>query len=467
MDYMLVRNCLRKLPAAGSLSTGLILSLSAHAAVTDINLTHAGIVPASSSVSLYEDEQHGLRLDGGLSISAFGATTDNASFGSTSDAQPDSGPDWWEAVAIPELSGEVDLPGDNGTIFGGLAASLSMTRGSGHGDVTGSTPYHPESSRLKKSYLGWRSGELLADTLGKDALTFSFGRQTFLFGDGFLVGDAYSNTGKYGAYWIGPGSEFQSSAVLSLDSHGWHGDLFHLKAHQYVSHASDTDTSTNGVNLDYTLADRGKFGVAYLNIDDSDIDARDGMNVYNIRAKGTPFASIPGLAFGGQYVYEDNSHNGENISDDGWYLQTTYSFQNTSWNPEVAYRYAEFSKDYDPLFYSFAGGWGSWFFGEIVGEYMLFNNNLKINMVKASVHPTDSLTTGIIGYNFRFKDANAAGVSDKNFANEVDFYADWGITDHLSLSGVYAVAFAEDGAEQTYGDDKTSQLAELYATYTF
>ncbi|MCX2524954.1 alginate export family protein [Larsenimonas rhizosphaerae] len=467
MNNVISPKQLRPLALSSSLVSGLLLASTAQAGtVTDVDLTSAGIILPTTNISLYDNAATGVRLSGGLTVHGFAAGTRNANFGGTREgAQPDKGPDWWEAAVIPSLAGEVDLPESRGTLFGGVSGSYGLTRGNAHGDVDGATPGHPEEARLKKSYLGWRSGDMLTDSLGEDAITFSFGRQTFQFGDGFLVGDAYSDTGKNAVYYIGPGDEFQSSAVLSLESQGWHGDLFHLKAHQYVSGGSDQDTSLNGVNVDYTLGDRAKFGAAYLDIYDSDIDARDGMEVYNLRAKGIPLASLPGLALGGQYVYETN--NRQNVDDHAWYGQVTYTFLNTPWTPEIAYRYAEFSQGYDPLFYSFAGGWGSWYFGEVVGEYMLFNSNLKVDMVKASIRPHESLETGLIGYRFRY-DETPQGISSRDFAREVDLYADWTVTDHFSISGVYGVAFPDDGAKQSgLYDDHTSQLVELFATYSF
>ncbi|OHV07669.1 hypothetical protein [Kushneria phosphatilytica] len=446
---------------------GLLLTGSAQAAVTDIDYLSPGIQLPSADIELYNNRQSGIRLNGGLTLYGYGATTRNANFGaseSISGNPTKRHPSWWEATAMPTLTGEVDLP-NAGTAFAGVTAVGSMTRGNAYGDVDGATPDHPEDARIDRAYLGWRSGALFADSLGKDALTVSFGRQKFEFGEGFLVGDGYLDTGKYGGYWIGASEGFHNTAILSLDSHGWHGDLFHLKKEQYVRGGPDTETSMNGINASYTLGDRAKFGAAVMHTYDSDISALDGTDIYNLRAKGKPFASIPDLSLGGQYVYEDNNDNG--IDDDAWYGQVTYRFSKVRWTPELAYRHAEFSENYDTVFYDFAGGWGNWYMGEIVGEYMLFNSNLDVDMVRASLNPSESLETGIIGYNFRYHDT-PSGVTDRDFAREVNLYADWNITDRLSLSGVYAVAFPGDGAEQTFmGNDHSAQLFELFATYTF
>ncbi|MFD2192243.1 hypothetical protein [Pistricoccus aurantiacus] len=445
------------------------LSFPAHAAVTDIGYVDAGIKPLSSEHTFFESVDGRVRLKAGLSLFAAGIVTDDVNFGydrSIDGAAPtQKSPAWWEAAAKPGVLGEWDIQA-GGTLFGGVQGSFAMTRGSRYGDAAGATPGHPENGRLDRAYLGWRSGGLWADTLGEDALTLSLGRQKFIFGDGFLVGDGYTDLGKYAGYYIGPSEAFEETAVASLDSRGWHGDLFYLKADQYVSGGPDNETSLNGVNVDYTWGERAKVGAAYLNLYDSDIATRDGMEVYNLRAKGVPLAHVPNLSLGGQWVHQDNDDEG--IDEDGWYAQLTYIFENAPLRPQLAYRRAEFSENYDTLFYDFAGGWGNWFMGEIVGEYMLFNSNLEIDMVKASIQPRDDLETGLIGYRFRYHDTQAAGATDSDFAKELNLYADWTITEKLSLSAVYAVAFPDDGASERFmGNDETAQLFELYAFYRF
>ncbi|SHF37464.1 hypothetical protein SAMN02745148_02471 [Modicisalibacter ilicicola DSM 19980] len=459
-------------PARGRLGVLCCLAVAspqALAAVTDIDYLDAGIRPLSSEHTFYESVDGDVRLKAGLSLYAAGIVTDDVNFGSDRSidgaAPTQKSPAWWEAAAKPGVLGEWDIP-DSGTLFSGVQGSYALTRGSRYGDAAGTTPNHPEQGRIDRAYLGWQSGTLWADALGEDAVTLSFGRQKFIFGDGFLVGDGYTDLGKYAGYYVGPSEAFARSAVATIDSHGWHGDLFYLKADQYVSGGPDNETSLNGTNVDYTWGERAKFGAAYLDVYDSDIPIRDGMEVYNLRAKGIPLANVPNLSLGGQWVHQKNDD--ENTDEDGWYLQATYTFKNAPLRPQFMYRRAEFSENYDTLFYDFAGGWGNWFMGEIVGEYMLFNSNLDIDMVKASIQPRDDLETGLIGYRFRYHDVEAAGASDSDFAKEVNLYADWSITDKFSVSAVYAVAFPDEGADERFaGNDETSQLFEIYTYYRF
>lgn len=464
-----------RLPVGACLGVGVGLPLlcvaptTPAATVTDLDYVTAGIKPPKTPHTLYESVDGRFAIDGGLTLYGFAAATDDVNFGSSRSidggAPTHEDPAWWESVVQPALSAHYAL-GAGGTLFGGILGQYALTRGNAYGDAAGATPGHPEQGRLDRAYLGWRSGDVFADTLGKDAVTLSLGQQKFIFGDGFLVGDGYTDTGKYAAYYIGPSEGFENTAIASLDTHGWHADLFHLESDQYVADAADTRTRLNGANLDVTLGQRAKLGAAYLDLYDSDTATRDGMQVYNLRAKGKPLASVPDLSLGAQWVHETNDS--PDVDADGWYLQGTYTFSDAPWQPQIAYRRAEFEAGYDTLFYDFAGGWGNWFMGEIVGEYMLFNSNLDIDMLKASVQPDKSLELGAIGYRFRYHDQQAAGASSDDFAHELNLYGNWTITPRLSLSAIYAVAFPQAGADERFaGNDDTAQLVELYASYSF
>jgi hypothetical protein len=85
----------------------------------------------------------------------------------------------------------------------------------------------------------------------------------------------------------------------------------------------------------------------------------------------------------------------------------------------LSYRYAYFSgndpdssksEDFDPLFYglyeSDPGGeneqveWGTWIQGEIIGEFVLLNSNLKTHTVRLRAYPLDELWFNLIYYRF-------------------------------------------------------------------
>jgi hypothetical protein len=66
----------------------------------------------------------------------------------------------------------------------------------------------------------------------------------------------------------------------------------------------------------------------------------------------------------------------------------SYTFAEPPWQPILVYKCSELSRGYDPLFYGSSDERGAWVQGEVVGEYMLFNNNQKTSQLKLILHPT-------------------------------------------------------------------------------
>ena len=83
--------------------------------------------------------------------------------------------------------------------------------------------------------------------------------------------------------------------------------------------------------------------------------------------------------------------------------------------------------------------------------------------------PTESLSTGLIYYNFLLDNPAAAGenVTSDNVANELDWYADWAINDNFMLSLVLAVADPNDAMKQSSGRTDTFTYGMVYLAYSF
>jgi hypothetical protein len=220
----------------------------------------------------------------------------------------------------------------------------------------------------------------------------------------------------------------------------------------------------------------------YLNIFDSDDKEfiRKGMNVASIRAADIPVPGVDGLTLRGEYVREWGDRNNIKTDAYGWYAEIDYSLAKfLPWSPTLSYRYSAFSGDhdlndhkntgFDALFYSDGRGWDTWTQGEIVGEYLLFNGNNRAHMAQLNVKPTDSLSVGLVYFNFSLDKADYFGTSvrSKNFANEVNLYADWNVTDHVYLGAVGGLGFANAAAKEIFGDDDVYELAEFLMTVTY
>ncbi|MCZ3030374.1 hypothetical protein NYY88_18895, partial [Acinetobacter baumannii] len=90
--------------------------------------------------------------------------------------------------------------------------------------------------------------------------------------------------------------------------------------------------------------------------------------------------------------------------------------------PYVSYRYSRFSEGFDPLFYGFSRGYGTWFQGEVAGNYAgPFNNNSRIQNVTFKVSPLQNLNVGAVLFDFKTIDRNLGN----NDSHELDLYAEW------------------------------------------
>ncbi len=182
-----------------------------------------------------------------------------------------------------------------------------------------------------------------------------------------------------------------------------------------------------GANYELAMGESNTIGATYLGLTSDSLPNRDGMSVYNLRAYLSPFKRLAGLSLGAEYANEDN---GSALSSTAWMAQAAYELGSVDWKPKVSYRYAYFKGDdpstekseaFDPLFLGFSD-WGTWWQGEIAGEYFLSNSNLISHTVRLHFTPTESLGTGFLGFVFQNDQPASFGpnVTSKNIASELD-----------------------------------------------
>lgn len=441
-----------------------------------------GGIPSGQAVELMQRD--GLTLEAGIEAGAGYFHTENTNFGAgrfdlrsgevTGDAQ------WAEGYVEPSLGATFESEGA-GTFYGLASAVGSLTRGDG--DAGGFTD-HDGSIGIEQLHAGWRSGSLLADSLGEDALDLSAGRQDVHIGDGFLIQDGNFDTEGEGGYWLGARTAFSFAGLARVNTSPLGGQLFFLRADADQGHSE-----ASGVNLDFGLSEVGLgeeavFGAMYLQITDVDPSfeagtPRDGMQVATVRLNDL---RVPGFEDAGLYAqYARQFGDGQNVDFDAqaFYVEPFYDFSWLPWTPRLAYRFAWFSgdpdptdndrQDFDPLFYDYSRGWGTWVQGEITGEYLLFNSNQVNHMVHLSAYPTEEVGIGAIYFHFDLEEEDYFGtpVDERDFADEVDLYVDWAINDNLAVGGLYGVAFPGDAAKQAFGDDDTFHLFQVYAIVSF
>ena len=220
---------------------------------------------------------------------------------------------------------------------------------------------------------------------------------------------------------------------------------------------------------------------------------RKGLNVYSGYLAGSLFEFDRNMLLYSQFALQRNDAIDRRVQAAAWYVEPGYKFSMLPWSPQLNLRYAHFSGDpnpndrlkqsYDPLFNTGGSrGFGSWFLGEIFGQYISANTNLDLEMVHLKFSPLDTLDTGILYYNFRFDQTaqlNNPLITSKSAAQEVDFYSVWSATDWLTVTGVIAFAVPGAGlkqAAQAFVIDngpvgrsvgRTMTLAELFVSIKY
>jgi len=373
---------------------------------------------------------------------------------------------WAEFGVQPGLEGGWFL-GRAGSLRARASAIYTTTQFGLDAAGTNLDPRHPDELTLEEAYLEWASGELFPK-LGKDAVELSFGAQKYEVGTGFLFSDGGQDGGRRGGYWLALRKAFELTGVARLST----GPL-ELEAVYLRPNDDDPDTSTDvvGLNSDYRFGDRAKLGLGYWKVIDSQTDRRDGLHVVNLRVEGQPLETLPGLTLKGEIVSEKNGSKNESW---GGYAEISHQFgDEVLFQPKLSYRYAGFSGDdgkgktnraFDPLFYGLTD-WGTWFMGEVAGEYVIGNQNLDVHTVGLQLRPASSISVNLLYYYFRLREKQAtlqprppsspraALIEDRDLAHEFDFIVDWSPTSWLTTSAVIATLFPVAGGEDFFGDD--------------
>ena len=464
-------------------------------------------MPARADMSLYDSD--GLKIDGAFTGGITGFTSPGAQFGagswtnnSGSTGRRISGhPAWTEWFLAPELKASLDTE-RFGSFYGDVSGELTATGGDGDPSLTSTTYGHPVLFGLENLYAGWKSAKLI-DGLDENALDLSGGRQSFRIADGFLISNGVNNQGQRGMFWTQSRTAFAQTGILKAATGPVRADVFYLQNQSNndlmpAGLIDNAKTKVLGGNIEWfetVAAEDGKpakdgaanyadrkwyVGLTYFNVIDAASGGnlsfntvgnnatvtntltsnRDGMNVVSAHVGGNMLPMLPDFSLYGNYVYENNDTAQKKVNANAWYLEPGYQLSDVMWTPKLSYRYAHFSGDkspndatkkaYDPFFYNaITRGFGTWFIGEIVGNYVISNSNVNINQVVFSINPRDDLKLSVLAYTYNYAaKAQNAGVTSDNLAREIDFTAEWAINDHLSLSAAFAGARAGTGYRQ-------------------
>ena len=380
------------------------------------------------------------------------------------DPSGDLSDNWFESFVKPKISGSYGL--SKGELYGAVSAV---------GERTFDAPpplvgTEASSFQVEDLYLGWRSGTSLS--VGENALDFTVGRTQYRIGQGFLLWDGGGEGGSRGGFWSNARKAWQFAGVGRFKPKNHTFEAFYLDRDEVPE--NETGTRLYGGNYQLALGENNTIGATYLHFNTDSLAARDGMSVYNLRAYVAPFKRLPGLSLGAEFAREDN---GDLIASTAWMAQGAYELSKVGWKPKLSYRYAFFEGDdpgttenegFDSLLPGFYD-WGTWWQGEIAGEYFLSNSNLISHQVRVHLTPSESLSGGLMGFVFQLDQPASfgPGVTSKDLATELDAYADWKVNSNFVVSFVAAFAHPQEAAQQGFDRTDDFTYGMIYVGYAY
>jgi hypothetical protein len=375
---------------------------------------------------------------------------------------------WFEGSVKPALSAAYKLA-DSSQWYGKVSAVGERTYGSAPGAVGPDI----SSFSIDDLSIGWHSGDSF-QKFGARAFDVTVGRTQYRLGHGMLLYDGAAEGGSRGGYWTNARKAFQFAAIGRFHPGPHNVEMFYLDKDDLPE--NDTGTRLWGTNYEFSAGAHSTLGATYLIFfAHPDIKPnRDGLDVINLRAYLAPIPSTTDLTVDFEYASE---RNGDLLNSNAWTLQGAYAFSKAVWKPVLTYRYAFFQGDdpattrsegFDPLLPGFHD-WGTWWQGEIAGEYFLSNSNLTSHLVRAHVAPYDAVGGGLMFYKFKLDqpESYATGVTDNNLAFELDAYVDWKINKTFTASFIGGFANPQTAVQQASGRTKNFAYGMVFLAYSY
>ena len=351
----------------------------------------------------------------------------------------------------PDASGDLGDNWNEGTIKAGLGGVHASDSGSewygklsavGEGTFSSSPTLvggDSTSFGVEDLYVGWRSGG------EKPRWDFTVGRAPYKLGHGMLLYDGASEGGSRGGYWTNARKAFELAGIARFKPGNSTIEAFYLDRDELPE--SDSGSKLWGLNYEYAIGEDTTLGATYMSwsAKESMAPQRDGLDVYNLRAFTAPFPNLKQLSFELEYALEDN---GVLLDSTAYNALAAWQFED-AWKLKLSYRYAFFEGDdpntveneaFDGLFTGFYD-WSTWWQGEIAGGYLISNSNLISNQLRLSAKPTESISTGLIFFDFKLDQPLSFDplVTSDDIGTELDWYMDWTINGNFTMSFVAAV----------------------------
>src|SRR5215470_19015334 len=365
-----------------------------------------------------------------------------------------SDPSWGEAFIEPGIAATYVL-GRGASLYGGYAWMGTATRGT---DNAGNGNTWHGDNELLYGGLKWR------DAARGLMIDVSYGQQDFEVGNGMLLAKGASNGVQRGANQMGPRAAWANAALATFTAGDFKLQGFWLRPND--SSEANTGTRLEGVNVEWNSSGPLRLGAMWIYVPDSEIVTRDGLNVYDLRARWHPFWASPNLWLQAEYAWQTKS----NVEASGWLLQLNYNAHDVAWKPLFDLRYASLSGDkpgtgkwegFDPLY--FGGSNPNWYQGQI-GSTIFNNTNMHVASAGVTLTPDAKNIIELRYLYFAAAQTNSplaipaagqpppvgGGVPSKSLANEFDTSWTYVIDKQLNVNGFAAYAAPGTGYKNLY-----------------
>jgi hypothetical protein len=431
------------------------------------------VIPDSSAVGELRSGRFSLRPT--LTLQTAGFAEVNAGFGGEWAVGPvrDSKV-YFEHANEVGVDARADL-GRFGELEGRVSGVFSMTGGGLDAGASNVKDFNTQAYTLEDASLSWRSGDLLP-ALGRDGVEIAYGNRRYQVFDGLLFWIGGEPGGRRGALWISPRKAFEEAALVRVRTRGLVVDAFHLK----LNDDPDTDTRLGGGRVELTregpVVHSLTTGLSYFNVYESEDRARDGLNGVYAYQSVAPLPRLPDLTWTASFVFELNSE-AAGLSDAvGYAVSPSYRFSSLPWSPQLWYRFASFSgggtRSFDPLFGGLSD-WGSWFQGELLGEFVVPNSNLDSHLLRLELSPARALSLNLLYYKLLLSDREQSfgitpmRVASSALADEIDAIFQVAITSWWSATAELTVAIPDEGFREAVGGSETWLNAMIYTRLHF
>jgi hypothetical protein len=441
-----------------SLTTVRSQPLSALSMAAALLAASAGIARAEQEILSNDD---GMMLTFSVDVIGAGFSATDSWFGESDAFLGTNTDDWAEFGAEPKLA--LTMPMGEGEFFGEVSGVYTSTYAD---DASGLTVGLEDKQELtlEQGHIGWRAEDFFENIDG-DMFSLTIGRQDYNIGTGLLINDGAGDGGERGGWYLGMRKAFSESTVVSLTTEKWLAEGFNLKNRP---REGGTQGQAYGTNVEYTFDFGLMLGGTYMLAKDN-LPGNDQADIASARFD---WQFDSGLGFSGEYVDQSS----DQIDSTGFYGQVSYAVD-SSWMPVFSYRYAAFEGDdptttLDENFRGIAYGftdYGSWYQGEITGNYPLSNSNLKSHLVRATMTPKEGITVNALYYQFSLDQPDIFGtsVASDDWGDELDLAVDWEASDNLYLIGVLGILMPGDAAVEWTGGSSDWLQAMLYLSWSW